>query len=112
MALALREFERGFEAEVATFKDKNDPDFPGNGTFLGFWDPPTTYTILSSRRYEERAVIDISYSWGKGTNYQGDSRLTSYVFVLEEGQWKLDDMYTFRGKYATAESLNEYLTSK
>jgi hypothetical protein len=104
--------QQALKQKVATFKDKNDPDFPGNGTFLGFWDSPTTFTILGSRRYENRAVIDVSYSWGKGTNYEGDSRLTYYVFVLEEGRWKLDDMYTFRGKFATAESLNAYLTSK
>lgn len=99
--------------KLATFTDSaNDPDFPGNGTFVGTWDSPTTFTIVGSRRYDKRAVLDIWYTWGKGTNYPGDTRLSYFVFVLEDGRWKLDDVYTFRGEYASAESLNAYLTSK
>ena len=99
--------------KVASFNEPpNDPDFPGNGTFVGTWDSPTTFTILGSRRYDKRAVIDVWYTWGKGTNYPGDTRLSYFVLVLEEGQWKLDDVYTFRGEFASAESLNAYLTSK
>jgi len=99
--------------KVASFKDQpNDPDFPGNGTFVGTWDFPTTFTIVGSRRYGNRAVIDVWYSWGKGTNYPGDTRLSYFVFVYEEHGWRLDDVYTFRGEYASAESLNAYLTSK
>ena len=99
--------------KVATFKDQpNDPDFPGNGTFVGTWDYPTAFTILGTRRYDKRAVIDVWYDWGKDTNYPGDSRLSYFVFVLEDGNWKLDDVYTFRGEFASAESLNAYLTSK
>ena len=99
--------------KLATFTDSaNDPDFPGNGTFVGTWDSPTTFTIVGSRRYDKRAVLDIWYTWGKGTNYPGDTRLSYFVFVLEDSRWKLDDVYTFRGEYASAESLNAYLTSK
>ena len=108
-----KNLREALKQKVATFKDQpNDPDFPGNGTFVGTWDSPTTFSIVGSRRYDKRAVIDVWYSWGKGTNYPGDTRLSYFVFVLEEGRWKLDDVYTFRGAYASAESLNAYLTSK
>jgi len=99
--------------KVATFKDQpNDPDFPGNGTFVGTWDNPSTFTIVGSRRYNKRAVIDVWYAWGKGTNYPGDTRLSYFVFLYEDGAWKLDDVYTFRGEFVTAESLTQYLSSK
>jgi hypothetical protein len=32
--------------------------------------------------------------------------------MLEEGAWKLDDIYTFRGAFSQAESLNQYLREK
>jgi hypothetical protein len=108
-----KNLREALKQKVATFNDRpNDPDFPGNGTFVGTWDSPTTFTIMGSRRYGNRAVIDVWYSWGKGTNYPGDTRLSYFVFVLEDYKWKLDDVYTFRGEYASAESLNAYLTSK
>ena len=108
-----KNLREALKQKVATFKDQpNDPDFPGNGTFVGTWDYPTTFTILGTRRYDKRAVIDVWYDWGKDTNYPGDSRLSYFVFVLEDGNWKLDDVYTFRGEFASAESLNAYLISK
>jgi hypothetical protein len=108
-----KNLREALKQKVASFKDQpNDPDFPGNGTFVGTWDFPTTFTIVGSRRYGNRAVIDVWYSWGKGTNYPGDTRLSYFVFVYEEQAWRLDDVYTFRGEYASAESLNAYLTSK
>ena len=41
-----------------------------------------------------------------------DERTTSFIFLLEDGAWKLDDIYTFRGTYSQAESLNQYLLEK
>ncbi len=108
-----KNLREALKKKVATFSEPaNDPDFLGNGTFVGTWDAPTTFTIVGSRRYDKRAVIDVWYAWGKGTNYPGDTRLSYFVFVLEDARWKLDDVYTFRGEFATAESLNAYLTSK
>ena len=83
-----------------------------NNTFIGSWDQPSTYAIVSSRRYGKRAVIDVLYKWGPKTNYPGDERTTSFIFLLEDGAWKLDDIYTFRGEFVQAESLNQYLRSK
>ena len=45
-------------------------------------------------------------------DYPGDERTTSFIFVFEDGAWKLDDIYTFRGEFVHAESLNQYLRSK
>jgi hypothetical protein len=108
-----KNLREALEQKINTFKDQPDnPDFPGNGTFVGSWDYPTTFSVVGSRRYDKRAVIDVWYVWGQGTNYPGDTRLTSFVFVLENGAWKIDDIYTYRGKFAAAESLNSYLKAK
>jgi hypothetical protein len=104
---------KAFQQKLASFANgSDDPDYPGNGTFIGSWDYPTTYSIVSSRRYGNRAVIDVLYNWGPKTNYPGDERTTSFIYVFEDRVWKLDDTYTFRGEFATAESLNQYLLDK
>ena len=104
---------KAFQQKIAGFTNgSDDPDFPGNGTFIGSWDYPTTYSIVSSRRYGDRAIIDVLYTWGPNTNYPGDERTTSFIYVFEDRMWKLDDVYTFRGEFATAESLNQYFMDK
>jgi hypothetical protein len=81
---------------------------PSNADFVGSWDYPTTYSIQGSRRYGDRAIVDIIFSWGEKTEYPGDTRLVSYVFIREGNTWKLDDIYTFRGEFtAGADSLSE-----
>jgi hypothetical protein len=108
-----QELRKALMAKVATFTSpQDDPDFPSNNTFIGSWDHPSTYSIVASRRYGPRAVIDVLYKWGPKTNYPGDERTTSFIFLLEDGVWKLDDVYTFRGKFAQAESLNQYFREK
>ena len=108
-----KDLKDALKQKLATFKDQpDDPDYPSNGTFVGTWDKPTTFTIIGSRRYGNRAVLDVWYAWGKGTNYPGDTRLSYFIFRLEDGRWKLEDLYTFRGEFASAESLNAYLRSK
>jgi hypothetical protein len=108
-----QELRNALTAKVATFTSaKDDPDFPSNSTFLGSWDYPSTYSIVASRRYGPRAIVDVLYKWGSNTNYPGDERTTSFIFLFEDGAWKLDDVYTFRGKFAQAESLNQYFREK
>ena len=107
------ELRQALAKKVATFSSPaDDPDFPSNATFVGSWDYPTTYSIVSSRRYRQRAIIDVLYQWGPKTNYPGDERTTSFVFAFAEGAWKLDDIYTFRGAFVQAESLGQYLREK
>jgi hypothetical protein len=104
---------KAFQQKIASFASgSDDPDFPGNGTFIGSWDYPTTYSIVASRRYGKRAIIDVLYKWGPNTNYPGDERTMSFIYVFEDRMWKLDDVYTFRGEFATAESLNQYFMDK
>lgn len=108
-----QELRKSLAQKVATFTSPaDDPDFPSNATFVGSWDYPTTYSIVASRRYAQRAVIDVLYKWGPKTNYPGDERTSSFVFLYEDGAWKLDDIYTFRGAFAQAESLSQYLREK
>jgi hypothetical protein len=107
------ELRKTLAQKLATFTSpKDDPDYPSNNTFIGSWDQPSTYAIVASRRYGKRAVIDVLYKWGSKTNYPGDERTTSFIFLLEDGAWKLDDIYTFRGEFVQAESLNQYLREK
>ena len=108
-----QELRKALTQKVATFTSPaDDPDFPSNATFVGSWDYPTSYSIVASRRYGQRAVIDVLYKWGPKTNYPGDERTSSFIFVFEEGVWKLDDIYTFRGAFVQAESLSQYLREK
>ena len=107
------EMRKALAQKLATFTSPgDDPDYPGNGTFIGSWDYPTTYSIVASRRYGNRAVIDVLYKWGLKTNYPGDERTSSFVLMYEDGAWKLDDVYTFRGAYVETESLTQYLREK
>ena len=108
-----QELRKALATKLATFTSPADnPDYPSNNTFIGSWDQPSSYAIVASRRYGKRAVIDVLYKWGPKTNYPNDERTTSFIFLLEDGAWKLDDIYTFRGEYVQAESLNQYLREK
>jgi hypothetical protein len=82
---------------------------PGNGDFVGAWDYPTSYKIEGSRRYGERIIVDITFIWGKGTQYEGDTRLNSYIFKLEDNTCKLNDIYVFEGEFIPASSLSQEL---
>lgn len=82
---------------------------PDNDTFVGAWDYPMTYSIIGSRRYASRVIIDVIYRWGPETNYPGSERLVSYVLVSDDGDWKLDDIYTFHGENREAYSLTTEL---
>lgn len=108
-----QDLRKSLAQKVATFTSPaDDPDFPSNATFVGSWDYPTTYSIVASRRYGQRAIIDVLYKWGPKTNYPGDERTSSFVFIYEDSAWKLDDIYTFKGAFAQAESLSQYLREK
>lgn len=98
----------------ADFVKKNEtPDPPpGNIDFVGSWDYPTSFRIVGSRVYDQRAIVDVLFTWGKNTNYEGDTRLTSYSLIREQGGWKLEDIYTFDGKFAEARSLLKEFLSK
>jgi hypothetical protein len=104
---------------------KENPDYPSNQSFVGVWDNPTTFSIFGSRHYDyrdatnpddNRAVIDVLYEWSKtggpNNNYPGEKMLRSFIFVFEDGVWKLDDVYTFSDKFATPESLKAYFEKR
>lgn len=100
---------------------KENPDYPSNQSFVGVWDAPTTFSVIGSRHYDfrnpdnpddNRTVIDVLYEWSKNgnldNNYPGEKSLRSFVFVYEDGAWKLDDIYTFSDEYASPGSLRGY----
>lgn len=101
---------------------RENPDFPSNATFLKVWNTPMTYKIVGSRSYSFRdsdnpkgvwAIIDVLYEWDKTKSienqYPGQKQFYSFIFLMEEGSWKLDDIYTFDADYTTTDSLKVYL---
>jgi hypothetical protein len=100
---------------------KENPGYPSNQTFIGVWDDPTTFSIVGSRHYDyrnadnqddNRAVIDVLYEWSKNgnldNNYPGEKSMRSFIFVYEDGAWKLDDIYTFTDEFSPPGSLRGY----
>jgi hypothetical protein len=104
---------------------QEEPDYPSNSTFIGVWNYPTTYSIVDSRHYDnrdntnpndDRAVIDVLYEWDSNgsldNQYPGQKSLLSFIFVHEDGRWKLDDIYTYSDEYASPGSLRSYFNKK
>lgn len=98
------------------------PGFPSNSSFIGVWNNPTTFSLIGSRHYDfrnadnpddNRTVIDVLYEWEENDDgsldnqYPGEKSLKSFVFVYEDGTWKLDDIYTFSDEYATPGGLRD-----
>ncbi|MGH9801190.1 MAG: hypothetical protein ACRD82_12565, partial [Blastocatellia bacterium] len=103
----------------------DNPDYPSNSTFVGVWSYPTTFSIIGSRHYDyrntdnpddNRAVVDVLYEWDKNgsldNQYPGTKSLRSFIFVFEDGAWKIDDIYTFTDEYAIPGSLRGYFSKK
>jgi hypothetical protein len=111
------DLRKGLEHRLAAYNDyaKKNADSPeeppSNADFVGSWDYPTTYSIVGVRRYDKRAIVDVTLKWGPKTQYPGDSRLASYVVVRERDAWKLDDVYTFRGEFVSTGSLSQTFAS-
>ena len=57
-------------------------------------------------------MVDVRHCWDEDTQYEGNQRTMSYVFVLENGSWRLDDAYCFREPFAPPSSLSQELRSK
>lgn len=101
---------------------KENPDYPSNSIFVGVWNRPTTYSIAGSRHYDfrnkdnnpndNRAVIDVLYEWDESgsldNQYPGEKQFYSFIFVYEDGAWRLDDIYTYDDEYTSAGSLRNY----
>lgn len=84
-------------------------DLPSNSDFYDSWEPPTMFRFLGSRSYGTQAFVDVEYGWGPETNYPGDRRTISYVMMLTDGIWRIDDVLTIRGEFASPGSLSAAL---
>ena len=85
------------------------PTFPDNVTFVGAWDFPTSYRIVGARPEGGKYIIEILYIWGPGTNYEGERRPVSVIFVDEGGNCKVDDMLHHAAPYSSKFRLKEEL---
>lgn len=97
------------------------PDGPSNSSFTGVWNQPTTFSIVSTRQYDYRdqenplalrTMIDVLYVWGNEKNinnqYPGVRNLHTFMFIFEDGAWKLDDVYIYNDEFTGSESLRQY----
>jgi len=84
-------------------------DLPDNKTFLGAWDPPTSFEITKSQQTLSQALVTINCKWGPDTQYPGDKRVMTAVLTLENGSWKISDIQTHAGKFASEGTLVEEL---
>jgi hypothetical protein len=100
--------KKAFEDSQALKNPGDKREYPDNGAFVGAWDYPSTYSIVGSRTLRDTAVIDVLYTWGKGTDYEGNQSLRSFIFRKEGPSWRLDDIYIFSGAFESAESLKNY----
>ena len=80
-----------------------------NKTIFNAWDIPTSYTVSLGHQTSDRAVYDVIYYWGTGTQYEGTQRITSVILTRENERWYIDDLYTHNGGYCSAFSLYESL---
>jgi hypothetical protein len=96
-------------ADAAAAHPDERYDLPSNSDFYNSWDPPTMFRLLGSRNYGTQSFVDVEYRWGPETNYPGDRRTISYVLVLTDGIWKIDDVLTIRGEFASPGSLSAAL---
>ena len=100
------------------------PDGPSNSSFTGVWNQPTTFSIVSTRQYDYRdksnplalrTMIDVLYVWGNEENicnqYPGVRNLHTFIFILEEGPWKLDDVYIYNDEFTGSESLRQHFST-
>jgi hypothetical protein len=101
---------------------KKNPSYPSNQTFVRVWNNPTTFSIIGSRHYDyhnaknpsgNQATVDVLYEWGENKDGNLDNQypeskvLHTFIFVYEDGAWKLDDIYTFTGEYFTPRNLRQ-----
>jgi len=100
-------------SDVSDRENRENPDelgtSAGNGVIVGFWEFPSRYSILGTRIYQEQAIVDVLYTWGKGKNYEGEKVPVSFIFRMEDKLWKLEDIYFFRGGYNDSFSLSQEL---
>lgn len=116
----MMDFNNAWDEYMAKNPD-HKPEHPNNDSFLGVWNQPTTYSIVSARQYDYRnkenpnafrTVIDVFYEWGDEKDicnqYPGVRGLHSFMFVFEDGAWKLDDIYIYNDEFTTSRSLRQY----
>jgi hypothetical protein len=80
-------------------------DVPDNGTFLGAWDPPTTFKVLQAKSAPSQATVEVTLTWGPKTNYPGDVQKRTVALVLEDGAWRIEEITVHAGKFAQAGTL-------
>jgi len=83
-----------------------------NTTILNTWDVPTSYLVGSALVAGGKARVPVTYFWARGTQYEGDTRLTTVNLVLENDQWRIDDLITHKGAFVPGGSLSALLENR
>ncbi len=123
-----KRMQEALDGHIKRFGDpKEKPGFPSNSSYIGIWNNPTTFSIVGSRHYDyrnadnpddNRVVIDVLYEWEENDDgsldnqYPREKFLMSFIFIYEDGLWKLEDRYTFDDEYMSPESLRSYFSNQ
>lgn len=111
--VATAQFQQRVVGRIARPEDAHPGGTGHKGTILSAWNTPTSfrmggshqttrdYKVCDEHHTDSSAVVDVVYIWGKGTQYEGDERLTSVILVKEADRWFVDDLYTHGGLYCT-----------
>ena len=106
-----RELQRALATTVAATSRalKAHPDekidVPDNSTFLGAWDPPTTFKVSKSKAAQSQATVEVTLTWGPKTNYPGEVQKRTVALTMEEGSWRIREITVHPSKFAQAGTL-------
>ncbi|HEY3899157.1 MAG TPA: hypothetical protein VGM54_11115 [Chthoniobacter sp.] len=95
---ALAAAEAGSE-KAAEGHPNEQVDAPDNGTFLGAWDPPTSFKITDTKSTPPTARVNLRYTWGPKSQYPGETRNMTALLTLEDGAWKIRDIRSHAAKF-------------
>lgn len=121
VATSRAQFDQRIEGREPQPEDADPASGGSRAIILSAWDAPTDfrlaghhltrrdYTVNEVRHRDASAVVDVVYEWGKGTQYEGDERVTSVILVREGGRWFVDDLYTQNGDYCSPSSFYQTL---
>jgi len=77
-----------------------------------FWDLPSHVEIVSTKEVGESATVILHCTWGKGTDYEGESQPVSLIFKKSSKGWKIDNITTPKGKFVPQSDLRDELAKK
>ncbi len=95
LSQALRDSLRRANAAIRRLPRKRDeiPVTEFDSASLRFgWDPPGRFVITRTAKAPFTAIVAGVMVWGPRQQYAGSRRNASFVLVMENGAWRVDDI--------------------